>query len=289
MNTMRPSFFLVPAVVVCAAVQFACDSQIGPDYAGEPLASIQGEVVIRDSEGVTAQDVAVLWHSTSAEQDCSGPGFACGYGAGASSEIDFECTNACSEPAECSVEALDTWQTCVAACGDVTADYEITVELCSDTVLGEMVSVTGEFPTSFTLDLFQPPPTEVMLAGEDGIAVALGFFIATDPDAGPITLQETPDSPPPAGIVGGSEGHMLIYAADPVPADSLWGQLLGGAYDPGYHVLQVIDGGKECGEFPDEPDECSYYIDDLMPTPDDLATPIELTLGSFEQIDWPAI
>jgi len=46
------------------------------------------------------------------------------------------------------------------------------------------VSVTGEFPASFTLDVFEPPPAEALFAPEDGVGpkVALGFIAAVSPD-----------------------------------------------------------------------------------------------------------
>ncbi len=283
------SSFLPPALLACAAIQFACDSQVGADYPGEPLATVHGEVSARDGGNGSAPNVAVLWFSSSEEQECSGPALACGYSVGGDLDSNFECIMACPEPLECAEDQLMAWSDCVSACdGEVEVDFETNWELCVDTAVGEMVDVTGEFPAAFTLDLFQPPPAEAMLAGDDGIAVALGLFIAADPEAGPVGLQEDPSASPPAGIVGGSEGHMLIYAADPVPAESPWGQMLGGSYAPGYHVLEVIDGGKECG-MPGWGDECAYYTDELVPAPDDLATPIELILGSFDQIEWPAV
>ncbi len=283
------SLFLPPVLLACAAIQFACDSQVGTDYPGEPLATVHGEVSARDGGNGSAQNVAVLWLSSSEELECSGPALACGYHVSGDLDSDFECIMNCTDPIDCAEDQLMAWSTCVKSCdGEAEVAVETDWELCADTAIGEMVDVTGAFPAAFTLDLFQPPPAEAMLVGDDGIAVALGFFIAADPEAGPVGLQDTPDSDPPAGVMGGSEGHMLIYAADPVPAESPWGQMLGGSYQPGYHVLEVIDGGKECG-MAGWGDGCSYYSDELVPAPNDLATPIELILGSFDQIDWPAV
>lgn len=289
MLSNRPLLPSSAAAVLCGLIHLACDSQVGTDYPGEPLASVAGEVKARDV-GSTAQDVAVLWLSSSAEQECSGPGLSCIVSVGGGPMSDPQCVLACGQSLECSEQGVEAWAMCVEGCGNVVnVMYETEWELCADTTIGETISVTGEFPAAFTLDLFHPPPAEAMMAGEDGLSVALGYFIATDPEAGPIALPQAPGDPPPAGIVGGSEDHMLIYAADPIPADSPWGQMLGGAYEPGYHVLEVVDGGMSCYPDPAGGEICVSDPDTLTPAPDDLATPIALILGGFEQIDWPSI
>lgn len=279
--------FLVPSLALCAAVQLACDPQVGADYQGEPLGSISGQVSTRDAGGSTDANVAVLWFSSSDQYECEGPSQACAIGAGGP-EDQFECIEACGHPFECDEEILTEWKACVDACGgEASADFSVSWELCVDSAVGEMVPVTGQFPAAFTLDLFQPPPEEALLTGEDGLAVAFGWFIAADDDLSAIDFSAIEDAPP-EGIVGGSETHVLIYAAQDVPADSPWGEFLGGAYTPGYHVVQVVQGMQVC-DVPDNPDNCWFHPPTLAPAPNDLATEIELVLGSFYDIAWPVV
>lgn len=292
MNERRPHRLLFGALAVAAVAQVACDPQVGPDYKGEPLATLQGDV-----SGTTAStnaSVAVLWFSASEELGCSGPGLSCSAGGASGPNEDFSCLDSCalSTGLTCDEENLMEWVDCVEACGG-EASYETSWELCADTAIGEMVPVTGQFPTAFQLDLFQPPPANALLPSEDSPDVAFGFFVAVDPDAGPVELSADADGPP-EGILGGSDTHVLIYSDGEITADSPWGQILGGAYGPGYHVLDVIDGGKECFGDPQSPgydpiDACGHNPDGLKPAADDLQTEIGLKLGSFGEIDWPAV
>ena len=134
------------------------------------------------------------------------------------------------------------------------------------------------------LDLFDTPPADAMLApAEGGAPAALGFFVVVEPDA---SLDFDAENFDDGRIVGGSETHVIIYADETIDAQSPWGRYLGSGFDPGFHVLEVVDGGKEC----DGPDgECAYYPDTLVPADGNLEAEIVLHLAPFDEVEWPAI
>ena len=67
-------------------------------------------------------------------------------------------------------------------------------------------------------------------------------------------------------------------------ADSTWGKYLGGAYEPGYHIVNVIE-VEQCETyegiegFPETETMACEYHDEYVPAPDDLDTEIRLDLG----------
>ena len=272
---------------LAAAVAVACSPQVDPGYSGEPLATIRGAVTAEAS--ATAADVAVLWFSNESGL-CEGPSFNCSAGIGGPEGIGAEeCVDAnCgASPGECTPEAQDSYAACVAACGWVWS-YSPAFELCVDSAAGERVSVSGEFPAAFTLDLYQPPPESALLVDADGLRVAYGWFIVAASDAETIALDL--NEAPPSSIIGGTGSHVLIYAADPVPADSSWGRFLGGAYEPGFHILEVIPAETTCKPLPwGNGTYCSTTSTRYAPSPDDLDTEIGVILTAFDKIPWPGL
>jgi hypothetical protein len=268
-----------------------CDPQVDPDYQGEPLGTLRGSVNSTEQSQQDA-DVAVLWLVSTDAAECSGPAPSCSAGLGGDDTTDWDCLDACVEPDSCDEELLAQWAACSEACdGVVEVDYSVDFEFCANGAEGERVAVEGDFPSLFTLDLFGPPPANALLAGLDAEpSVAVGFLVVGAKDASLKFDFEADD--PPTGLIGGSEGHLLIYADGPIAADSAWGTLLGGSYSEGYHVVTVIDGGSDCDENPPPPgvdpnEYCGYYPDTLMPSPDDLETAITLKIAPFDEIDWP--
>ena len=269
-----------------------CDPQVDPDYQGEPLGTLRGSVTATSQTAQPDADVAVLWFVSTAQAECSGPALACGTALGGNEQTDHECLQACVEPEVCDEQLLAEWVACAEACDGVAeVGYDVSFEFCASGAAGERVAVEGDFPSLFTLDLFGPPPDNALLEGQEGEpAVALGWLVVGAKEA---SLEfDFESEEPPSGILGGSEGHILIYADGPVAADSAWGQLLGGAYSPGYHVVTAVDNGSNCDGDPPAPgvdpdEECAYYLDTLMPSPDGLDTEITLKMGPIEEIDFP--
>jgi hypothetical protein len=159
------------------------------------------------------------------------------------------------------VEAIDAWAECQRGCGSDTEVFvQVQHEPCFSGAVGQTAPVVGDFPAQFSLDMLSPPPKEALTSSDTLERVALGFFVALAPDSGPFTLQREMREPP-TWLLGGSESHVLIYASDPVAADSTWGRYLGGAYPVGYSLVQVAFGNRcglplveESGEGTDAPD-----------------------------------
>ncbi len=274
------------AFALVAASALACSPMVDPDYSGEPLATIRGAVQAQGE--ASAADVAVLWF-TNGDNQCQGPEGGCGQGGGGlATEEALACVDACGpEPAGCQVEGQAEYSACVGACG-WDYFYALYWDLCVNSGSGERVSVTGQFPAAFNLDLFQPPPESALLVDSEGIRVAYGWFIVADPEVETITLDLNTDTPP-SSIIGGTGEHALIYAADPIPADSTWGAYLGGAYEVGYHIVEPIP-GINCDDWgPEDGKICVATSTTYAPAPDDLATTISVTLAPFESIEWPGL
>ncbi len=273
-------------LILLALSSYACSPQVDNNYSGEPLASIRGAV--SSNAAPTAADVAVLWFSNQGGE-CTGPITSCSGGGGGDVEA-IECAEACGPmPDVCDAASHEVYGACVQACG-WSHSFQISWDLCVDGASGERVSVEGEFPAAFTLDLFQPPPDDALLADADGLRLAYGWFIVADPDVETITLSLYDDAPPQA-IIGGSGTHVLIYAADPITADSNWGQYFGSALEVGYHVVEVVP-GVSCDEPPVDPEPgytCFATPNTYALSAEDLATEISVELAAFETIAWPSL
>jgi len=250
------------AGLLLAGVIAACDAQVDTGYQGEPLLTLKGQV---QSVVVSAPeaDVGVLWLTSDAANGCSGPqksgiGFASG---SYNPDVDVACTDACGRQPE-GAEGLDVWEDCQHACGsDIEVGFIIEYHACVDGAIGQTAPVVGDFPAQFSLDMLQPPPRRAFMPSDTGERVALGFFVALAPNAP--SLRVSMQSEPPAWLLGASETHVLVYAADPVKADSSWGAYLGGVALPiGYHLLRVQDGNR-CGLS----DDGSELDPDLAPPP----------------------
>lgn len=273
-------------LLFAAAFAAACSPQVDPDYSGEPLATIRGAVM--SEQTATAADVAVLWFISEGDE-CAGPMIGCEVGIGGNTdEASLQCIANCSTSQdECRADVQAIYGACVEACG--WAHYfAILWDLCVRGGAGERVSVAGEFPAAFTLDLFQPPPDNALLFDESGLRVAYGWFIVADPEVETIEIDLT-DNAPPSAIIGGTGSHVLIYAADPIPEDSAWGRYFGGSLELGYHILDVIPGTTCDDSWPEGGLACRETENTYTLSEDDLATEIGVTLAPFGSIEWPGL
>lgn len=215
----------------------ACDAQESPDYQGEPIVSVRGSLV-GDGDAPDEARASILWY-TSDDPTCSGPGLECATGySGNELELDFTCADAC-DATSCEPEALAAWTECVEGCGGVAEAHAFsTFSECATGGLGETVSLSVDsFPAKFEMELFDPPPNGALLDnGPSEPRVAMGVIVALDPTA-PEAFDFNDDTDVEM-IIGGVERYSIIYAADAIPADSTWGQFLGAAYEPGYHLVR---------------------------------------------------
>lgn len=226
--------------VVAAALLPGCEAQTAPSYQGEPLASIEGRVEAETD--VEAAEVGILWLTGSAEQECAGPTLTCaGQGFVSADPARQVCIDACGEMPDCrDATLLEQWEACLRACGlDLAIEPELYLGMCATAAVTQTVSVEGDFPARFRLELVTPPPGAALLRSETGERAALGFIVALEPgtSAASVTFGATEA---PDWLIGASQTHLLMYAADPILAESLWGQYLGGAYARGYHIVEPV-------------------------------------------------
>jgi hypothetical protein len=255
------------SVLLLFGAVHACDSQADPTYQGEPLTTLKGRLGVR-SGTPEAADVGVLWLAD-AEGTCTGPEQSCAVSSSGSfsASVDQTCIDACGEMPDCfDADKVEGWVSCQNACGsDVEVHVRAEYHACFSGGVGQTAPVVGDFPAQFSLDVLSPPPSEALLRSDTGERVALGYIVAILPDSGPLVLGREEDPPP--WLLGGSESHVLVYAEEPIAADSSWGIYLGGAYAPGYHLIEVIFGNR-CGlprlDAYDDPDSES----DMVPMSD---------------------
>jgi hypothetical protein len=264
------------ALVLVGALVGACDAQVDPGYAGEPLLTLKGRV--QAQVGPAEADVGVLWFRSDAQHGCSGPVRSGGsYRTGSySPDADQACADACGPYlGDFNPEHDRQWESCQRACGvDVTVESFVSYQACVTGAVGQTTPVVGDFPAQFSLDVLLPPPEQALMPSDTGERMGLGYFVALAPSPGSLALSF--EKEPPVWLLGGSETHVLAYAADPIEADSSWGLYLGGSYDVGYHLLRVQYGNR-CGlpqRYSDEvpfgdPDNggASGSVD-LLPMPD---------------------
>lgn len=269
----------------------ACEAQADPDYSGEPLATLRGAV----SGDAPTQPAVVgaLWFQSTPEYECAGPVVSCSVstvGGGGDGLPDIWCIDDCHDAHDsCDEENVDTLVTCLSGCGyeaeQVTATP--TWSLCASGAVSETVPVTGSFPAQFTLELFAPPPAAALLqSSPTAPRGALALIVAQPADADPVELVF--DSDDTWDLLGGAETQLLFYAADPIPADSDWGQLVGGAVGVGYHVLEVVPPETVCTPIGDDGEEvCSSGQFTLRPSPDGIDAEIDLRLAPLFDLDLP--
>jgi hypothetical protein len=225
---------------VAAALALGCEAQVIPSYQGEPLASLQGRVeAVADVQGA---EVGVLWLTSGPGDECSGPTTTDCMATGSMSadNTDWDCVAACGDMPDCTdLEAMQTWAACQESCGSESqVEFDLNLGMCYSGAVTQSVSVQGDFPARFKLDLLVPPPDEALLTADTGERAAIGFILALEPGTGAVSLSM--DTEPPDWLIGASEMNLLAYAADPISADSAWGRYLGGSYEVGYHVLSVV-------------------------------------------------
>jgi hypothetical protein len=258
---------------------FGCDAQVEPAYGGEPLISIDGRVEAPLSVGDV--DVGILWLRSSAEAvdiavECT---------LELSGEAPSACVAACGVPSCDDVTAFDAWSRCTEPCEGPTGVSSSIVNVYADLrfegAVGQTTPVEGAFPAEFSLDVLAPPPDEALITANTGERVALGFFVALDPAGAPFQLDaaELPSFPP--WLLGGSESHVMVFTPDGFPANASWGVILGGAFEPGFHLMDVVHETTTNDRGEVEQDTT------FVPVPAGDATLVDLTVGDPTLLDWP--
>ena len=252
------------------------DAQVDPDYQGEPLMTITGNV----EAPLTAGDVEVgiLWLRLGSEPVVCEIEF--------SGEAPGPCVAACGVPSCEDYPALDAWQACRDQCGDEPDGLSnIMVNVYGDTLfdgaVGQTTPVQGTFPAEFRLDLLEPPPDEVLRPSSTGERVTFGLFIALDPAGAPFNFDFSMLPTFPPWLLGGSGSHLVVFSPDGAPRDSELGRLLDDEIAPGFQLMEVFHQL--------EPDEQGMLVDNggYRPVAATEATQVNLIVADPTTIDWP--
>ncbi len=249
-----------------------CDAQADPTYRGDPLVTVQGQV--EAALGTEEVVVGVLW-LTGGGPACGGASVAvqCSVEASGLEPTDPECIAACGEPSCDDLEALASFEECASACGGETGfSINVTQNVCFSGAMGQTTPVVGDFPAQFTLDILEPPPDAALTPSDTGERVVFGVFVALSPGGAPWVLESGHLPPFPDWLLGGSDSHALLYAADPVTPSSSWGRLLNGAFDAGYQLMEAAPEDEGVGLRPSLPNSESSIRMRIAP-PDSIAWP----------------
>lgn len=141
---------------------------------------------------------------------------------------------------------------------------------------GTQVDVVVRFPSSFTLDLYQPPPDEALFdfpaMSDRPDEIRLGFGSI---ELLPFAVAE--DGRYPLGV---AERHMLLYAEGDMAAGTLGADYVGAVLPAGYHLVKVIAS--------DHP-SCPGEHDCIRYSSLDLETSIEVRIDWAENLDHPSL
>ncbi|AUX46979.1 hypothetical protein SOCE26_084890 [Sorangium cellulosum] len=152
----------------------ACDAQVGSDYPGEPLLTVQGTIV---------------------------------------NELD--------EPPAGPVDAVLVWNTQ----GGESDKENFPVR----------ATVTGSFPSAFTLSMYAPPPEEALNDLSEGGLVDTRVGIAIV-----VAASSEEDDPGEGSSLGVDEEHVIVYVESDMDEDGYWSKFLGGPLAPGFHVMDAF-------------------------------------------------
>lgn len=170
----------------------------------------------------------------------------------------------------------------------------------------ERVSVTGDYPANFTLELLEPPPVEALT----------DFTTRGEPDETRLGLAIIASSfdcdenfPVDGGrcIFGGASRMALVFAEDDVIPGTLTANFLGTTLEPGYHLLQYEPNFATHDEYGDclretlAPEDCPMWTL-LGEVPLDTSLSVRLIeghdvvfgnkggallkIGGLEMVDW---
>jgi hypothetical protein len=165
--------------ILIAATMAACgDAQVDADYAGEPLATVEGTITTSSGASKGPHEATLVWLN-------DGPG--------------------------------------------------------PSVVIATKAPVKGNFPASFRLKVFTPPPANALvdytLGGMYPNEVRLGLGYITTVKAG-VTEPQLED--PDGGITGLAENFLIIYAENDVKPGSHVAELLHGTPKKGFHLMKVV-------------------------------------------------
>jgi hypothetical protein len=119
----------------------------------------------------------------------------------------------------------------------------------SRSALEQRVQVENRFPASFTMALFDPPPIGASPFDDPEQSVRIGIaFIAVyaDVNENGVMNNDPRVAEGPDELIGASATHLMLHTDGPIPAGSSMAQFLGGAMEPGYHLMANIEASSSC-------------------------------------------
>lgn len=114
-----------------------------------------------------------------------------------------------------------------------------------------VAEIEGEFPAQFSLTLYEPPPEQVLYNPAEQVAWS-GVY-PFDPEAEPMIAlahivalgRDAEGKPDPYNVLGASEQHALLYAADAIEEGSLAAEMFHATLPAGYHLVQIAEQDHE--------------------------------------------
>jgi hypothetical protein len=168
-----------------------------------------------------------------------------------------------------------------------------------DTWGANSVQVEGDFPSNFTLSIYEPPADDLLNDfGNEGTRFGVAYLVANAPG----TDFDSDD----VALLGADTEHLLVYVPEDVPAGSYASYRLHSTPTAGFHLYGVyrpteeeVEARKTCiasltseGDqwYVDVYEKCGGYdsFDDFVPLESDLDTPLHIELvDDIEQLDFP--
>ena len=125
-----------------------------------------------------------------------------------------------------------------------------------DTFISQRVPVSSDFPSTFRMEVFTPPPEGAFARVKPSEPrIALALFVAAKPQS---------DVEDPNNVLGLAEHHALIYLENDALPDSDTAKFLHGVHDAGFHIMDIVEAGEPgC---PEDGFDCLFSAADALST-----------------------
>ncbi|APR79001.1 Hypothetical protein A7982_04348 [Minicystis rosea] len=189
-------------------------------------------------------------------------------------------------------------------------------------MVGTSAPVSGQFPASFTMPIYTPPPDEGLIVSDDTGNDKVGLAYILVAKAGTTQGKVSDLEQVQENTLGMSGQYVVVYVDHELDPGSWWESVLGGRPSAGYHLMEVVrktpeqiaqihacsqqysDATSACYEACPQDDEASYEAcvtscdaqipdpqcgsvhDTFHEAPDGFSTSIAVQLGALQGFDW---